>query len=268
MKRTILLLTAVLTLVMILLAVGCGDTGVSEDVNGQQEEQTEAEVIPDETAPDKDETAGEPGTVEDELIALDEWKAPLTLQELVATFSEIRHTVLQNGVAVAEVHYLLEGSETVDGVQTDKISTTITDETFTVWIDGGGEIRKTEIGGEEISLQMASMLAEPILMNILMPFQLMGEWQVRDILAVSQTEPGVTIHRVSSGQEKIGDLNATVHTFDVEVEPPAVPAGQGGRMQWRVADFGSFQTIIGWEVLEGAGEDMNIEFRIDKVVLR
>lgn len=256
MKKTIVISMVILFIGLAMLASGCAE----RDAAGDAAEETAVPAVAD----DDDEV----GESEEESVIFDTWKAPVNLQEVVAVFKEIRHSVTQDGMEVLAVHYRYEGSETLSGVQTDKITVDWNEEKIEAWLDSAGEIKKIKIGGEEIPDEMAAMLAEPMLANLMMPFQIAQGWDVRDLVSAAHQEPGVTVSRVKSGEETIGDLRAIIYTYEVTVEPPAVPAGEGSRMQWRIADFGEFQTIVSWEMLEGGGGESNLDFKIDRIVLR
>ncbi|MDY6825708.1 MAG: hypothetical protein SVV67_00795 [Bacillota bacterium] len=260
-RRGLILLVCLL----LLAVIGCGDSGVAdeavEDQAGYIAGEEEDALVED----DLDEEVSENG---EEVLALDEWEAPANLQEMIAKFEEIQHSIIQDGEVVATIHYLYEGSETIEGTEADRVSVDFGEEKFIVWVDPAGELIKIQAGGEEIPAEMASMFVEPMMANILMPFQIARDWNARELVADYSTKEGVNVSKVQSEQQEIGGRSAQVHTFEVTVEPPAVEADQGGTMRWQIADFGDLQIIIGWDVLESSGEEMNIEFKIEKIVLR
>ncbi|HED23558.1 MAG TPA: hypothetical protein ENN91_00360 [Firmicutes bacterium] len=256
-----------LVCLLLLAAAGCSESGVADDTG----EETTGDIAGEsDDALAEDEQAGEDSENGggEEALSLDDWEAPANLREMIATFEEIQHNIIQDGEVVATIHYLYEGSDTVDGSAADRVSIDFGDEKFIIWVDSAGELKKIHAGGEELPAEMASMFIEPLLANILMPFQIAQDWNVKEIVADYSNRPGVDVSRVKSEQQEIGGRSALVHTFEITVEPPAVEAGQGGAMLWQIADFGDLQVIIGWEVLRSSGEELNIEFKVDKIVLR
>jgi len=254
-KKTFILLLVLIMIGTVMLGCGAPDDDVEEEVmNGE-------EIINDDN-----ETDIEEDEVEEAMVEIDDWKAPVSIQELVTNYKEIRHTWSEKGEEVFAVHYLHEGSETVDGVQTDKVSFNIGDEKYILWIDSDGNTQKVEVGGEVLPKEMGDMMFTPFISSILMPFHVSKDWNVNQMLV--HPEPGVNIKKVGTDQETIGELTGTVHTFEVSLEPPHVPEGERGTVSWKVADFDDFQMLVGWEVLESAGEKLNIEFNIDRLALQ
>ncbi|MFO8192658.1 MAG: hypothetical protein R6U08_07830 [Bacillota bacterium] len=258
----------VFLLCLLFLAVtGCGDSGVADETGEDQAgditgEDEDALVEDNQGEEDSENGEGE------EILALDEWEAPANLQEMIAKFEEIQHSIIQDGEVVATVHYLYEDSETIEGTETDRFSVDFGEEKFTVWIDPTGELIKIQAGGEEIPAEMASIFVEPMMANILMPFQIARDWNARELIVDYSTQPGVDVSRVQSEEQEIGGRSAQVYTFEVTVEPPAVEADHGAKMRWQIADFGDLQIITGWDIIESSGEEMNIEFKVEKIVLR
>ncbi|RQD77234.1 MAG: hypothetical protein D5R97_02745 [Candidatus Syntrophonatronum acetioxidans] len=253
LKKTFLLFLALMMMGTVMYGCGSPANDVEEEAINDVEVMEEEETIDEEAA-------------EEALIEVENWEAPGSLQELLATFKEIRHTWSEGGEEVASVHYLHEGSDTVDGVQTDKVSFSISDEKFTLWIDGEGNTQQIEAGGEALPKEMGDMMFTPFISSILMPFKVSQDWNVNQKLA--QPEPGIYIKSIEKSQETIGELTGTIHTFEVTLEPPHVPEGERGMVRWKVADFGDFQMLVGWEALESAGEKLNIEFKIDRLALQ
>lgn len=235
---------------------GCGSPANDVEEESAREEEG---VIEEEEVTDIDE-------LEDPPLRVEDWEAPTSLQELVFTYREIRHSWSENGEEIASVHYLFEGSEEVDGVQTDKISFAISEEDFTLWIDKDANTRKIEVGGEAMPVEMGDMIFMPLVSQIFMPFYISQEWKVDQMLA--NPGPGVYVNKTGETRETIGDLTGTVHTFEVRLEPPEVPQGEKGKVRWKIADFGEFQMLVGWEVLEKSGEELAHEFKIDRLSLR
>lgn len=251
-KKTFILLLVLIMIGSIMLGCGAPDDVVEEEViNGE-------EIIDDEEATIDEDEEG--------LVEIDDWKAPASIQEVVATYKEIRHTWSEKGEEIAAVHYLHEGSDTVDGTPTDRVSFDIGDEKFTLWIDDEGNTQKIEVGGEVLPKEMGDIMFTPLISSILMPFHVSHDWNVNQMLV--HPDPGVNIKKVGTDQETIGELTGTVHTFEVTLEPPHVPEGERGTVRWKVADFDDFQMLVGWEVLESAGEKLNIEFSIDRLALQ
>ncbi|RQD77233.1 MAG: hypothetical protein D5R97_02740 [Candidatus Syntrophonatronum acetioxidans] len=248
-------------ILLVFLLMGSMFYGCGSPANQVEEEETrEEEMVIDEM----EET--EPDEFKNLPLRVDDWEAPTSLQELAFTYREIRHSWSENGEEVASVHYLFEGSEEVEGIHTDKISFHINEEDFTLWIDAEGNTRKIEVGGEDMPVEMGDMMFMPLVSSIFMPFYISQEWKVDQMLA--HPDPGVYIKKTGETRETIGDLTGTVHTFEVTLEPPEVPQGEKGKVRWKIADFGLFQMLVGWEALERVGEELALEFTIDRLSLQ
>ncbi len=256
MKKGLGLLVFIL-IILALAAAGCGDA----------EEAPEAVEEPVEEAVPEEETAEEAETDEDALFEVEQWVAPETYQEFVATIKEIRYSVGEVGGEKFSINYNHLGTEDVDGVQTDKVEFGVEGEgTFTMWVDGDGEFRRLVMDGEELPAEMAQMVAAPMMTMVMLPFHQVETYNIADL--GRSTISGVTHNHVGTETATFGDLSATVHSIELSVGPPAVPEGESGSAIVRIADFGDFQMVTGWEVYDAEGESFEGEFLVEKITLR
>ena len=257
MKKSLGLLVLIL-IIMALAAAGCGDT---EEAPEAVEEPVEEEI-------DSEEEAVEDAEADEEtLFEVEEWVAPETYQEFVATIKEIRYSVGEVGGDKFSINYNYLETEDVDGVQTDKVEFSIEGEgTFTMWVDGEGEFRRLVMDGEELPAEMAQMVAAPMMSMVMLPFHQVEAFNIADL--GRSTISGVTHNHVGTETATFGDLSATVHSVELSVGPPAVPEGESGSAVVRIADFGDFQMVTGWEVYDAEGESFEGEFLVEKITLR
>lgn len=257
MKKSLGFLVFIM-IIMALAAAGCGDTEESPD---EFEEPAEVE------APLEEEAVEDIEAAEEALFEIEQWVAPKTYQEFVATIKEIRYSVGEVGGERFTISYNHLGTEEIDGVQTDKIEFSIAGEgNFTMWMDSTGEFKRLVMDGEEIPSEMAQMFAAPMMAMMLGPFHQVEAYNVAHL--GRSTVPGVTHKHMSTESASFGDLTATVHSVELSVGPPAVPEGESGSAIVRIADFGGFQMVTGWEVYHAEGEDFAGDFLIENITLR
>ncbi len=115
-------------------------------------------------------------------------------------------------------------------------------------------------------VEMEDIIFMPLTTQVFMPFHISQEWRVDQMLV--HPPPGVEIKKTEEAKKTIGDLTGTVYTFETTLEYPEVPQGEKGKFRWEIADFGEFQMLIGWESLESVGEELVLEFKIDRLALR
>ncbi|MGM0653115.1 MAG: hypothetical protein ACQES4_10110 [Bacillota bacterium] len=267
MKR-ILGLSSIIVLVLMLLLAGCGEP-----------EDTEApEVEPDEEAEEEEAAVEEEEDIatEDEEVEADEdavyfesdrYVLPETFTDFIATFKEIQYTGGEVGGEEVSVQYEHVGVEEVDGVQTDKVELSIAGEgSCTAWVDDKGDFQRVIIDGEEIPIEMAQPLAEPIKNAAMAPFHHASAIDVENVF--SSSTPGYEQTIVNTETETIGDMTATVYTVEVSVGPPAVEEELSASATLRIADFGDFQAVISWEATEPQQGESKGFFRIDEFALR
>ncbi len=257
MKNGLALLVLML-LIVALTAAGCGDT---EEAPEAVEEPVEEEID------SKEEAVEDPEADDETLFEVEEWVAPETYQEFVATIKEIRYSIGEVGGEKFSINYNHLGTEEVDGAQTDKVEIGVEGEdTFTMWIDGDGEFRRLVLDGEELPSEMAQMVAIPMMSMVMVPFHQVEAFNIAD-LGRSEIQ-GVTHRHVGTETAGFGDLTATVHSVELSVGPPAVPEGESGSVLVRIADFGDFQMVTGWEVYDAEGDSFKGEFLVETITLR
>ncbi len=253
----------VLLIILALVAAGCGD---AEEAPEAVEEPVEEEAELEEEA-DPEETVEDIEADEEALFEIEQWVAPETYQEFVATIKEIRYSVGEVGGEKVRINYNYLETEDVDGVQADKVEFGIEGEgTFIMWVDGDGEFRRLVMDGEEFPAEMAQMVAAPMMTMVMLPFHQVEAFNIADL--GRSTVSGVTHNHVGTETANFGDLSATVHSVELSVGPPAVPEGESGSAVVRIADFGDFQMVTGWEVYDAEGESFEGEFLVEKITLR
>ncbi len=253
-----------LLVVLALAAAGCGE---AEETPEAVEEPVEEEAELEEEADPEEEAVEEVEADEEALFEIEQWVAPETYQEFIATIKEIRYSVGEVGGEKFSINYNHLGTEDVDGVQTDKVEFGVEGEgTFTMWVDGEGEFRRMVMDGEELPAEMAQMVAAPMMSMVMVPFHQVEAFNIADL--GRSTISGVTHRHVDTETASFGDLSATVHSVELSVGPPAVPEGESGSALVRIADFGGFQMVTGWEVYDADGESFEGEFLVEKITLR
>lgn len=251
MKRRFNILLLVLSLALGLYVYGCGGSDVAEpDGNG-------------------DTIEGDVATGKDTVIELelDAWENPENMFELVSLFKELRYTI-NTGFDTNTIHYRYEGNEVIGGAETEKITLQIDEESFAAWVDGSGKVVQAEMGGELMDEELADIMTTAYLDMALMPFLMAGNLSISEM--IRDSIPGYSVRLTGTKQEKIGDLTAVVHSLEITMGPPVISAGEKFTYIWRIADFGQFQTLISWKVVEqseGSGQ-LAFEFEIDKISLR
>ena len=267
MKRT-LGLSSIIILVLMLLVAGCGEPDDTEAPEVDPEE----EAAEEEVAVEEEEDAAaeeDEEVVEDEdavYFDSDHYVLPESFPDFVATFKEIRYTGGDVGGAETTVHYEHIEVEEVDGVQTDKVEFSVDGEVFTLWVDSEGNFQRVIADGEELPIEIAQPLAEPIKDASMAPFYHTSAIDVEYVFR--RDIPGYEQNIVKTETETFGDMTATVYTVEASVGPPAVEEALSASATMQIADFGDFQAIISWETTEpyeGASKGF---LRIDDFVLR
>ncbi len=263
MKKNLYLYIVIL-FVLVMVSSGCG---MLEEVTDQVEElidEAVEEVTEEEPAEDEEDVVADK---EEALFEMEQWVAPEDYRAFVDTFKELKYSVGEVDGEKMTVHYVHQGIEDVDGVETDKVELGIEGESsFVMWIDSDGEFRRLIADGEEIPREMAHMFADPFMNLVMLPFQQVVSYDIGSM--VTSPVPGVKEEHVGTETATFGDLSATVYIIEISVEPPAVAEGQSGSATLHVADFGEFQMVTAWNIREVEGEAFRGKFSIDKVALR
>jgi len=263
MKKGLGLLVFLVVVLMIATA-GCGET---EETPEAVEEPAEPEEDTPAEEADVEEDVDSEIDGEEELFDVDYWVAPETYQDFVATIKEIQYSVGEAGGEKFSINYKHLGTEEVEGVQTDKVEFSIEGEgNFTMWIDRDGEFRRLVTNGEEFPAEMAQMVAAPMMSMVMLPFHQVDTYNIANL--GRHTVDGITHKHIGTENETYGDLSARVHSIEISAGPPAVPEGESGSAIIRVADFGDFQMVTGWEVHDADGESFEGEFVVEKIYLR
>ena len=261
--RLPLALLVVVSLMGVLL-VGCGSTPTPTDPPAPQPSVTPPPT-PEDTSEDDTEDSEEAAD-----LRVDQWQNPTNIQSIAATFSalEWRFASMEDGVATDEmrVSYVLEGQESIDGVEADKITLVIDDDEHTLWIDDSGNVLRFLVNGDEVDESIMPMMSRATLTMATIPFSWVQAANVRSVLR--GTVPGFTYTEISRGTERFGDLSAEVVVIRVKAEPPAVAQGQDFEVEWSVADFGDLQMLVKWSALEGASSDYSFIMQIERLELR
>ncbi len=262
MKRTFGL-GSIILLVLMLLVAGCGEPDEAEaPVEEPDEEAVEDEEI-------KTEEEDEQVVEDEDTVYFDSehYVLPESFPDFIATFKEIRYTGGDVGGAETTVHYEHIGVEEVNGVQTDKVEFSVDGEgVFTLWVDSEGNFQRVIADGEELPIEIAQPLAEPIKSAAMAPFYHASAINLENVFG--RDVPGYEQNIVKTETETFGDMTATVYTVEASVGPPAVEEALSASATMRIADFGDFQAIISWETTdpyEGASKGF---LRIDNFVLR
>jgi len=264
MKRT-LGLGSIIVLVLVLLAAGCGP----DEAEAPEEELAEEEVAVEEEDIATDEEEDEEIVDEEDAVYFesDQYVLPETFAEFIATFKEIKYTGGEVGGEEVTVHYEHVGVEEIDGVQADKVEFSMEGEgIFTLWVDSEGSFQRVIANGDEIPVEMAETLAEPVKNAAMAPFYHASQIDVEYIF--DEPVPGYEQNVVKTETETFGDQTATVYTVEASVGPPAVEEDLSASATLRIADFGDFQAVTSWETTEAYEGGSKGFLRIDEFVLR
>jgi len=220
--------TIILLLVLALGAFGCGN---GEEANGTEEN---GEVNDD--------------NGEDVPVSVDEWQNPTDKTEIISLFSELEWTWSQSedGTVQQEqyVKYSHEGTETVDGVETDIIHFAVEDQEVLIWVDEDGKAVQGEYEGQLWTGPILQQALDGMLTAIFSPFQAIEQWNIQEFLQGEY--PGIEWTSISEQQEQFGALSADVTVIEMYIEPPMVQEGYERTVTWSVGDFGDFQMVVEW----------------------
>lgn len=257
--------------VALLLLFGSLGCGVPDEEEAVEEEPTveEEERVDEEPTVEEEERNDE--EKEEPALDVDNWRNPTEISEIVDNFAEMEWTWsrLENGSVTdsTTINYKYEGSETVDGVDTEVLSFSIDAEGFKAWVDKDGNVIQAEVEGEIIPGQFVDQAMEGALSAMFSPFWTFEELGIHDALV--ETTPGFEWSVISTEEKQIGNMDVEVTHLEVDVKPPLTPEGEEGTVTWSVGDFGQFQMLIEWDWIETAGEEeMSIQYSLDKAVAR
>jgi len=198
-------------------------------------------------------------------LEIDNWLNPVGLSSLLARFRELEWVWIdiENGVEqpATAVSYRLIGSETLQGHESTKVELIVDGSPWNVWLDERGDVVQAEIEGEMLPAEMTSMVVGPMLTGLFWPFSMVEAYRVDQVVA--DGGPGWETTVTEIGQRQYGDLIADVHEVRVTVSgPPYMAAGESSTLIWAIADFGPFQMLAEWHVID---TDTTDAFRMEIV---
>jgi len=147
-------------------------------------------------------------------------KLPSDIEELVQSFSYMSYdiVVLRSGQKIQDstIGYDYLGKEKVEDVETDKISFKFVDKMnkdipsdMLFWFKGN-DIKKMEVNGEVIPVQMAGLMGDRLLSAIFLPFYNLSNYDI-DYLRKAG--------KVSHSQGEFGGKNINITIIEVENIP-------------------------------------------------
>ncbi len=249
----------ILVLLIGTILIGCGGPDEAAPNTGSDEPAVEREEDPVEEvdAVDGDVAAGEE-TGED----FNDWVYLESVTELVNMVQEMTWKI--DG---SPFHYVYLGRETVNGVSTDVISMEMEGEEVSLWIDSSGEVKQAVLGGEQMPAELLDFMGM-YLITPLIPFQFSMDADLQSALTGREV-PGWNVTQTDKSSGTVGGKAADLYTMEIQGRDPS-DAGTGEyTMEFRFADFGDSMMLLGWNVLEGAGEDEQfMEFVLESIVFR
>ena len=188
-------------------------------------------------------------------------KLPSNVAELVKSFSYMSYdiVVINNGQKEQEttIEYDHLGKETIDNVETDKVSFIVADSQnndmpaeMIFWFDGT-EVKKMEIDGQTIPAQMAGIMGENLLGAIFSPFYSLSEYNIDELSKMGQ---------VTHSKEKFGGENIDVTTIVVENIPDY-------EIEYGVVKIGKYQGVsfvLSYNYVSSQ-EDLEIKFNVNEI---
>lgn len=252
------LVLALLLIVSLVFISGCGSPDPEPD------ESAEAEPSDDPKEPEGSDDD------DDGIVSVIEWRTPTSMRTIVDDFSRLewRFSTVDNGTESDPTHvaYIYEGHEMVDGEETDKITLLIGDEDWTIWLDASGNPKQVASGQEIMPGQLGQTMGRAMMTMVAAPFSMAQVFPVRDVLR--GTRDGWSFTELSRSTEEFGDLTAEVVRLQLTARPPAVPAGEEVNLIWGIADFGDFQMLVEWNILDGEDGEHAFILVIENVARR
>jgi len=263
----------ILSLAVVFLLLSVSGCGIIEDLIGEEAEEAIEEALNDEENGEEvnGEEEAEEEEEEDEVpVEVDEWRNPTSMSEFTERFEEMKWTWAQikDGEKTDEsvFSYRCEGSDTVDGMETELIALILDDEKFKLWVDDAGDVVQVETGGEVIPGEFIDTQLDSVLNAAFGPFMMIEQTGIREF--VSGSYPGVDWTTKETGTEQFGDMSAEVTRMEVEVGPPMTEEGEEGTAIWSVGDFGDFQMLVEWGWAEEATGDFGVAYELNQVKAR
>ncbi len=244
-----------LVLLIGIIAVGCGGPDEAAPDTGSDEPAVEREEDPVEEV---DAINGDAAAEED----FHDWIYLDSVTELVSMVQEMTWKI--DGDLF---HYVYLGSETVNGVSTDAISMEVEGEEVSLWIDSSGEIKQAVLGGEQMPAEMLDFMGM-YLITPLIPFQFSMDADLQSALTGREV-PGWNVTRTDKSSGTVGGKTADLYTMEIQGRDPSDAGAGEYTMEFRFADFGDSMMLLGWNVLEGAGENEQfMEFVLESIAFR
>ncbi len=257
-----LALFSVLILAMVFGSFGCGSP--EEETNG--EKANDEEIVDN----DEEENGEEAAENEEEMpVAAENWQNPTESDEVLEMFEELEWTFtrFQDGDIAKEevVTYVFEGTDTVDGVETELISFDYDDEKLKIWIDEDGNSVQGEYQGHVFSGPLLQSTLDEIVRAMFAPFKMVENIGLQHFLAGDY--PGVEWKTTSTQREDIGAASAEVTEIELYLVPPMVQEGRERTVSCRIGDFGDFQIVIEW-IDDDDRSDYAMSYRVTNIVPR
>ena len=266
--RLRLMLTLALAAFMLLALAACGSPPEDEVAPDDEPEEVAETGDDDDDDESDDESDVEPPEDEEQAVDVHEWRNPTSMISLMALFRELEWSWAQvedgEESDPVSVSYRYEGTEEVDGVETQVAVVSLDEQEIKLWIDDSDQAVQAVIDGELLPGELAGMMLEGTLMALFWPFWVVEEMSVDDILR--GTGSGWEWSILSTDTRQFGDLQAEVTRLELELTAPLVPEGEEASVTWGVADFGDFQMLVEWRGAERG--DVGFSMTVDKVIPR
>ncbi|SDL69078.1 hypothetical protein [Halarsenatibacter silvermanii] len=195
-------------------------------------------------------------------ISMEQLETPTELSELIELFHSLEYSVKvhSQGQLTQDslINYQYEGSETLQGVETEVLSFTMTGveeqlSSLKVWFDGE-EVRQMEVDGEFIPAEMAEMMKDTVLRSVMFPFYNFAEFAAEDLSKLGD---------VSRSREEIAGEEVDI----VRIEIQDRPEYEIDNAVTRLAEFEDFMMVISYD-FSSSEQDMEIQFAIESLEFR
>ena len=197
---------------------------------------------------------------------------PATFQEMLGLFQEAHQITLDAGEEVSYSSYTYEGTEEVNGIETDLVElyTKHADEgetTAKAWFDAEGNIVQYELDAEEFPEEHGEELIEGIAGSFTFFHGFLPDIDDQAVFVViTGEEEDSRYSLLGSRYKRFGDMEVAVYSIGewhgfVGEETPTT--------KFDLADFGDFQTIVSLELSEAiVSNGGSFKVIIDDAVLR